>query len=147
MIGNGLTDAQVNDNLTITGGTITNSPISGSTGSFTTATITGLAGGGNQSLYVDNAGAVQASNATAAQNATGLFSGSVTVAAPNGGGTEAIADPNVTATSIIVYSRVAPAGPQLSSHISAQTAGVGFTVQFSGPVTANDVINYTIINP
>jgi hypothetical protein len=36
MVGNGLTNTQVNDDLTINGGTISNSPISGSTGSFTT---------------------------------------------------------------------------------------------------------------
>jgi hypothetical protein len=111
------------------------------------ATLAALSGGGNQALYVDNTGAVQASNATAAQNASGVYSGSATIAVPNGAGTEAIANTNVTATSVIVVTRIAPAGPQLSQHISAQTAGVGFTVQFSGPVTAGDVINYIIINP
>jgi hypothetical protein len=110
-------------------------------------TLDNYSGGGNQALYVDNTGAVQASNATAAQNASGIYAGSVTIAAPNAGGTEAVANTNVAAGSVIVITRVSGAGGQRSHHISAVTAGVGFTVQFSAPVTAGDVINYMIINP
>ncbi|MBS1914334.1 MAG: hypothetical protein JST22_20255, partial [Bacteroidetes bacterium] len=45
-IGNGLTDAQVNDNLTINGGTVDNTPIGATTpntGAFTSVSITGKA--------------------------------------------------------------------------------------------------------
>ena len=105
------------------------------------------AGGGDQVLFVNNAGTVTASNAAPAQNALGIFAGTVNVAAPNAGGTEAVANTNVTAGSIITVTRVSAAGPQLSYYVTGVTAGVGFTVQFSGPVTAGDDINYTIINP
>ncbi|MEZ4783219.1 MAG: hypothetical protein R3F28_03965 [Candidatus Kapaibacterium sp.] len=158
-VGSTVGDLNLADNVDVTGdldvgaGNFTVAAATGNTDIGGTLDVTGAvtldnySGGGNQSLYVDNAGAVQASNATAAQNATGIYSGQVTIAAPNAGGTEAIANTNVVAGSIIVFTRVSGAGGQLSSHISAVNAGVGFTIQFSAPVTAGDQVNYTIVNP
>ncbi|HVZ38817.1 MAG TPA: hypothetical protein VHI13_06045, partial [Candidatus Kapabacteria bacterium] len=62
-IGNGLTDAQVNDNLTISGGTVNNTPIGAttpSTGAFTTIAGTALpSGSSSTSFVVSNAGALE----------------------------------------------------------------------------------------
>jgi hypothetical protein len=63
MIGNGLTDAQVNDNLTISGGTVNNTPVgavTASTGRFTTITGTALpAASTSTNIVTSNAGALE----------------------------------------------------------------------------------------
>ena len=146
-------DVDISGDLDVGTGNFTVAGASGNTDVGGTLDVTGAvtldnySGGGNQMLYVDNTGTVQSSNAAAAQNATGIFTGQTTIVAPNVGGTEAIADVNVVAGSVIVITRFSSAGSPLAHIISAVNAGVGFTVQFSAPVTAGDQINYTIVNP
>ncbi|MDB5032978.1 MAG: hypothetical protein JWQ98_219, partial [Chlorobi bacterium] len=79
-IGAGLTDAQVNDNLTINGGTVDNTPIGAttpSTGAFTTINGTALpASSSSTELVVSNGGSLETRDVS---TLAGSFSGNVAV--------------------------------------------------------------------
>lgn len=166
---NSIVDAEVVNTLTVDGGTINNTPVGAggaSTGAFTgltasTATTTGLVtagngltvsagnttlsslgASGNRSLYVDNTGVVNASNGSAARQASGMFTATATLT--GGATTEAIADANVTATSVVIITYFGVVNE--SVRITVQGAGT-FTVSTEGTnFTAGDKIHYMIIN-
>ncbi len=120
-------------------------PVTGNLDIVGTTTLNTYSGGGNQSLYVDNTGTIQASNATAAQNATGIFGGKQAVVA--GGFSQAVAESNVVAGSVIQVTIESVGGPANYFYINGITPGVGFTVNFATPTVAGDVIHYTVSNP
>ena len=127
-------------NLTV--GTTTVDPTNGNTTVGGTLTMSTMTGGNNQSLYVDNAGLVTASNGSAARQASGMFTATATLT--GGATTEAIADANVTATSVVIITYFGVVNE--SVRITVQGAG-SFTVSTEGTnFTAGDKIHYMIIN-
>jgi hypothetical protein len=128
-VGTGLTDAQVNDNLTISGGTITNTPISGNTGSFTTVTVTGLGTGNVRSVAgVLSNGAINLSTAD--------VTGTLPAASVGTGLTDAQVNDNLTISG----------GTITNSPISGNT-GSFTSLTASGAVTLpNDAISAAMIN-
>ena len=127
-------------NLTV--GTTTVDPTNGNTTVGGTLTMSTMTGGNNQSLYVDNAGLVTASNGSAARQASGMFTATATLT--GGATTEAIADANVTATSVVIITYFGVVNE--SVRITVQGAG-SFTVSTeSTNFTAGDKIHYMIIN-
>lgn len=120
-------------------------PVTGSLDIVGPTTLATYSGGGNQSLYVDNSGTIQASNGAAGQNATGVFNGTQAVAVAVV--VQVVAETNVVAGSVIQVTFESVAGPANSFYINGITTGVGFTVNFATPPAVGDVIHYTVSNP
>ena len=104
-------------------------------------TLTSLATANNQSLYIDNAGVVTASNGANARQASGIFTGTHTTTA---NATQTISNANVVSGSVIMITYY---GNVVATYtLGTITDNVSFEVVFSAALPANDNIHYMIIN-
>lgn len=104
-------------------------------------TLDGLKTADNQSLYIDSAGTVTASNGAPARAASGIASGTHIATATT---TQTISDGNVKTGSVIIVTYQGTVNA--SYRITAITNGTGFTLEFSAALVASETIHYMIIN-
>jgi hypothetical protein len=144
-----LNDTQVNDNLTINGGTISNSPISGSTGSFTTLTASGA------TTLAPNGGTITAdrfvgigSTTNAVDLGTAEVAGQLatTNIAPGTAGQFLITNgSNATAWSTPSINTTNFTGNATTTQLAIAAGGVGTTEIANDAVTTGKILNGTIL--